>query len=1038
MNRAEPETTSPGDVPDAAATRANQPSSDHGRSLPPAELPEQVGRYLVEGEIGRGGMGVVVRGRDPELNRTLAIKVMLDKYRGNTDVERRFLEEVQVTAQLQHPGVPPVHEVGRLEDGRPFFVMKLVKGRTLAELLKEGRDLGEDLPHFLAVCQTLAYAHSRGIIHRDLKPANVMVGAFGEVQVMDWGLAKVLSREHPSPADEPSTIVTVRTAAGFLSQAGTVMGTPAYMAPEQARGKGELVDERADVFGLGALLCVLLTGQPPYGDTDRYAVHQQAAQGELTSAFSRLDACGADAELVRLAKACLAPERGERPRDAGVVAQAVAAYQTGVQERLRQAELERVQAQTKAREERKRRRLTLALAAAAVLVLGLVGCGAWWLDRQRAEATQKVKQAVREARSLWEKARDAPLGNLRLYREALAAARKADGLAQQGPVATEWRQAAGELLGEVETHFNAAEKDRRLLDACLDVRSPRETPTFHRDESGVVVQLVLPDADQQFAAAFRAYGLDVETLPTEETAARLRKRPKAVVVEVAAALDDWAFERLRKKGDSRQLVALAQAIDPDPKRAELRTFLGRGRLDANQLRGLAQRADTAPMPVLAVVLLARALRTAGDDARAERLLRDSLRARPGEVVLLYTLGQLLSQQRPPRWQEAVECYTAARALRPELGSALAQALEGCGRRGEGLALRRQLAAQQPDNPRLVHDLGVALTAQSTRPTSPPAMPSRSGVSAEEILLTEAVLAFRKSVALDPNSAEAHLGLGFALLKQGRRDEAVAAYRRASALSPPDAKARYDLGIAFYTLNRLDEAAAEYRKAIQLNPGFAEAHCNLGLTLQRQGRFAAALASLRQGHKLGSRRASWPYPSGVWVREAERLLEADARLPVVLKGEVKPRNAAEWLVLAQLCQQYKQRYVAAARFYAGAFAEEPRLVSNLRPGHRYNAACAAVQAASGQGTDAGQLSDAERKQLRQQALGWLKADLTARTQAPQSRTEVQLMLAHWQRDPDLASVRDPAALEKLPQAERDAWKKLWADIEAARQRAAGTK
>jgi serine/threonine-protein kinase len=496
-------------------------------------------------------MGVVLRGRDPDLNRTLAIKVMLDKYRGQADVERRFLEEVQVTAQLQHPGVPPVHEVGRLKDGRPFFAMRLVKGRTLAELLKERRDLGEDLPRFLAVCQTLAYAHSRGIIHRDLKPSNIMVGAFGEVQVMDWGLAKVLPRcrpaDSPTAADEPSTIVTVRTAAeGVLSQAGTVMGTPAYMAPEQARGRGELVDERADVFGLGAILCVLLTGQPPYADTDRYSAHQQAARAELDQVFSRLDSCGADAELVRLAKACLAPERGERPRDAGVIAQAVAAYQAGVQERLRQAELARVQAQTKAREERKRRRLTLALAAAAVLVLGLVGGGVWWLDRQRAEATQKVRQAVLEARSLWEQARDAPLGDLRLYREALAAARKADELARQGPVARDWRQAAGELLGEVETHFNAAEKDRRLLDACLDVRSPRETPTFHRDESGVVVRLVLPDADQQFAAAFRAYGLDVEKVPTAEVAARLLQRPQAVVVEIAAALDDWTVERLRK------------------------------------------------------------------------------------------------------------------------------------------------------------------------------------------------------------------------------------------------------------------------------------------------------------------------------------------------------------------------------------------------------------------------------------------------------------------------------------------------------------
>src|SRR5262249_12520550 len=152
----------------------------------------------------------------------------------------------------------------------------------------------------------------------------IMVGAFGEVQVMDWGLAKVLAKEAPSDKPEPSTIFTVRTGAdGLLSQAGTVVGTPAYMAPEQARAEAHLVAERADVFGLGALLCVILTGEPPYPGPGTEAAHRQAARADLANAFARLDACGADAELVSLAKACLAPEPGDRPRDAGAVAEEV-------------------------------------------------------------------------------------------------------------------------------------------------------------------------------------------------------------------------------------------------------------------------------------------------------------------------------------------------------------------------------------------------------------------------------------------------------------------------------------------------------------------------------------------------------------------------------------------------------------------------------------------------------------------------------------------------------------------------------------------
>src|SRR5262249_55419065 len=156
---------------------------------------------------------------------------------------RRFLEEARLMGQLQHPGVPPVHDLGELPGGRPFFAMKLIKGRTLAQLLKERKSVAEDLPRFLAVfeqgCQTIGYAHSRGVVHRALKRSNVRVGAFGEVQVMDWGLAKLItaeaSRGRQPPEEsgaEASTVFSVRTAAQEpATEAGSVLGTPACMAP---------------------------------------------------------------------------------------------------------------------------------------------------------------------------------------------------------------------------------------------------------------------------------------------------------------------------------------------------------------------------------------------------------------------------------------------------------------------------------------------------------------------------------------------------------------------------------------------------------------------------------------------------------------------------------------------------------------------------------------------------------------------------------------------------------------------------------------
>src|SRR5262249_27621722 len=158
-----------------------------------------------EAEIARGGMGVVYRAHDPDLGRELAVKVLHERYRDHPVARDRFLREAHITARLQHPNIVTIHEQGRLPDDRPFFAMKLVRGRTLDALLAEGVPASVLVPVFGQVCQAVAYAHTRGVVHRDLKPRNVMVGAFGEVQVMDWGLAKVLPDEGRAGDGPPGT-----------------------------------------------------------------------------------------------------------------------------------------------------------------------------------------------------------------------------------------------------------------------------------------------------------------------------------------------------------------------------------------------------------------------------------------------------------------------------------------------------------------------------------------------------------------------------------------------------------------------------------------------------------------------------------------------------------------------------------------------------------------------------------------------------------------------------------------------------------------
>jgi serine/threonine-protein kinase len=238
---------------------------------------------------------------------------------------------------------------------------------------------------------------------------------------------------------------------------------------------------------------------------------------------------------------------------------------------------------------------------------------------------------------------------------------------------------------------------------------------------------------------------------------------------------------------------------------------------------------------------------------------------------------------------------------------------------------------------------------------------------------------------------------------------------------------------------LKEAEAECRKAIQLRPDFPDAHCSLGHLLRQQGRFEESLASFRGGHELGSKRPGWRYPSAQWVRDAERLVALDRKLSAVLKGQGQPADAAERLAFAQLCQQYKKLPRAAARFYADAFAAEPKLAADLNARHRYHAARSAALASTGQGEDAVKLAHEERARLRQQALDWLRADLAAWSKKAgegtlQNRQDVARVLQYWQKNPDLASLRDKAALDKLPEAERDAWRRLWADVAALLQRA----
>jgi serine/threonine-protein kinase len=308
---------------------------------PPAPLVGSIGRYTVVREIARGGMGVIVEARDPLMGRNVAIKVMAESHLGKPGYRERFVEEARLTGSLQHPGIVAVYESGELPDARPFFAMRLVEGETLDAMLAARKQPADDLSHFLQiferVCQTIAFAHARGVIHRDLKPLNVMAGPFGVVNVMDWGVSLQLRNADCGTRNENAkgaSAASIPQSAFRNPQCPEVIGTPAYMSPEQAQGDSRSIDERTDVFGLGGILCAILTGQAPYAGTSTRKVCARAARADLAEAFGRLAASPAARELVKLAKWCLSPHRDARPRNASEVAGALTAY---LESDLRQA-----------------------------------------------------------------------------------------------------------------------------------------------------------------------------------------------------------------------------------------------------------------------------------------------------------------------------------------------------------------------------------------------------------------------------------------------------------------------------------------------------------------------------------------------------------------------------------------------------------------------------------------------------------------------------------------------------------------------------
>jgi tetratricopeptide (TPR) repeat protein len=786
-------------------------------------------------------MGVIWKGRDPHLGRDLAIKVLKGELAGKPTAEQRFVEEAQVGGQLQHPGIVPVHDLGRLADGRPYFAMKLVKGRTLADLLADRApvaiapsspgDRGKFLRHFLQVCQTIAYAHAKGVIHRDIKPSNVMVGPFGEVLVMDWGLAKVLTRggvadeERATLAcrtasreregqEEPAFIQTARSGTGSDTLAGSVMGTLSYMSPEQASGEIDKLDERADVFGLGAVLCEILTGQPPYVADSMESVREMAIRGQLDDAFARLGACCADLELVNLCKRCLSTRREARPRRADEVAGAIAAYLAGVEERAQQAEIDRAATEAELKEQTKRWRIQAALGAALAILVALGGAFGWWIDRQAAD--RRIETANRQRNEQERAGRNA---------EAVAALL---GKCEDALVAGDSAKAAVVMeAAEKRAAEGGAESLTGRLARCrTDLDLLRELDQIDNLRWAVTEdRFRCPErVAQEWPGAFARFGiLPGATSPVE--AARLVN--EAMIRDrVLGALDQWLAW-----SPSAELLTILRAADPDSFRNAVRTAIGARRCI------LVVALSSRPEALVQPGRFAAVFGSIGylPRERREQLLVSALNRKPGDFGLLMTLAELYPTDTAKTAAEREKWLRAAVAVRPDNVAArgnLGVALHDKKDLDGAIAAYREVLRIDPRSALAHNNLGNALHEKGD--------------------LDSAIAQYRAAIRLEPNFANAHSNLGNALRDGKDLDGAIAEYRAAIRLDPKHVRAHNNLGNALRDAKDLDGAVAEYREAIRLSPELAPAHNNLGLALRDKGDVECAIASYREALRLDPR------------------------------------------------------------------------------------------------------------------------------------------------------------------------------------------
>jgi tetratricopeptide (TPR) repeat protein/tRNA A-37 threonylcarbamoyl transferase component Bud32 len=846
----------------------------------------QIEGYQVRAVLGYGGMGVVYQARHLRLKRDIALKMLLLGAYARPHERERFVREAEAVAGLQHPNIVQVYDVGEFE-GRPYFTMELMDGGSFSQQLASAPQSPIHSAQLLATLATaVAHAHEQGIVHRDLKPANILLTSDGTPKIADFGLARRLD----SGRD--------------LTMTGALLGTPSYMAPEQASGKTKAVGPAADVYGLGAILYEMLAGRPPFrGDTP--AETQRQVLVDEPSPPSKWNAkVPRDLETVCLK--CLQKLPQHRYATALELAEDLRRFQQG----------EPIAARPVSRPERVVRWARRKPTAAALVVTALTliciavtyGANEWRLAaKRRADVAQ------------WE-----PRLELVSQLEAQGKFQEARSLLQRPPDAD---------VGPLKNQIDTALSDLELVQKLDRIRLNRVAV----DDGRFDLASNRARSDREYEAAFAAAGLGTFQDASAPVAAAVAASP--IRAAVIAALDDWS---VCTSDDSRRqwILQVARIADPDPT-----GWRDRVRVSGLAKQSLTQLAETAVVrdqSVQLLVALAQRMQVAGADAT--EFLRRVQEQYPGDFWACFTLADALNGI---NYEECIRFYQAALAIRPETSIAhynVGRALGMASRTTDTIAHFREAVRLEPRFSNAVGNLAMSL--------------SLTGQG------TEALELAKQAVSLDARSADNHYSLGYVFLGTGQVEQAIVEFRRAIACDPAYEDARDLLANTLMDLRRLDEAKEQLDEFRRVCPNSDGMHLDFGRLLVLQGHRDEAIAEFQESIRLNPHRWVSHYMLGeLWrlkespqraLLEFTRAIEgrptavqaARARRGVMLQlglGEeartewanalaARPTEHDEWYGYAELClylghqAEYERTcHELLGRFESGA---DPRLCEKL--------------------------------------------------------------------------------------------------------------